>query len=100
MSNLPSYAEPDLWLDDDHAIEFITRQGETEPYGAHIWHRPGPKKRDPSAMHGWCLGTFQWRGMNGPNWTLESMSPLTVSPSILCSCGAHGFIREGKWIPA
>jgi hypothetical protein len=33
-------------------------------------------------------------------WTVESWEPLTLSPSLLCSCGDHGFIREGKWIPA
>lgn len=30
-------------------------------------------------------------------WTVESWEPLTVSPSILCGCGDHGFIHEGRW---
>lgn len=25
---------------------------------------------------------------------------LTLSPSLLCGCGDHGFVREGKWVPA
>jgi hypothetical protein len=34
-------------------------------------------------------------------WTVESLEPLTISPSVLCvTCGDHGFIREGRWIPA
>ena len=33
-------------------------------------------------------------------WHVESLDPLTLSPSILCSCGDHGFIRDGRWIPA
>ena len=34
-------------------------------------------------------------------WTVESRDPLTLSPSILCTtCGHHGFIRDGKWVPA
>lgn len=34
-------------------------------------------------------------------WTVESFEPLTLSPSLLCRlCGHHGFIREGRWIPA
>ena len=34
-------------------------------------------------------------------WTIEQADPLTLSPSILCTtCGHHGFIREGKWVPA
>lgn len=36
-----------------------------------------------------------------PMWTVESESPLTLSPSVLCRlCGHHGFIREGRWVPA
>jgi len=27
--------------------------------------------------------------------------PLTIDPSILCpDCGAHGFVRDGRWVPA
>jgi hypothetical protein len=33
-------------------------------------------------------------------WTVESLDPLTISPSLLCgSCGDHGFIRDGRWVP-
>jgi hypothetical protein len=36
-----------------------------------------------------------------PSWAVESEDPLTLSPSVLCTtCGHHGFIREGKWVPA
>lgn len=33
-------------------------------------------------------------------WQVESWEPLTISPSLLCKCGDHGFIREGCWVPA
>jgi hypothetical protein len=34
-------------------------------------------------------------------WQLESWNPLTLSPSLLCTvCKNHGWIREGKWVPA
>jgi hypothetical protein len=34
-------------------------------------------------------------------WTVESWAPLTLSPSLLCrTCGHHGFIRAGSWVPA
>ncbi len=34
-------------------------------------------------------------------WRVESMEPLTLSPSLLCGrCGDHGWIREGKWVKA
>lgn len=39
--------------------------------------------------------------IEGPRWKLESEAPLTISPSIACRvCGNHGWIREGRWIPA
>ena len=32
---------------------------------------------------------------------IESVDPLTVSPSILCpDCGTHGFVRDGRWLEA
>lgn len=36
-----------------------------------------------------------------PKWNVESLDPLTLSPSVLCTlCGNHGFIRNGKWVGA
>jgi hypothetical protein len=35
-----------------------------------------------------------------PRWQVESWEPLTCSPSFLCHCGDHGFIRGGKWVRA
>lgn len=36
-----------------------------------------------------------------PSWVVEKEDPLTLSPSVLCTtCGHHGYIREGKWVPA
>ncbi len=37
---------------------------------------------------------------NSAVWQVEAWDLLTLSPSILCSCGDHGWIREGHWIPA
>lgn len=54
----------------------------------------------------YCGGgvTFETPAMRavhrGPMWKVESEEPLTLSPSILCSCGDHGFIRDGRWHPA
>lgn len=40
---------------------------------------------------------YQWEH----GWDLLSEQPLTISPSLLCrTCGNHGFIRSGKWVPA
>lgn len=33
-------------------------------------------------------------------WLVESLDPLTLAPSLLCTmpnCGNHGFIRNGLW---
>ena len=35
-----------------------------------------------------------------PRWSVEATEPLTLSPSVLCDCGDHGFIRSGRWVPA
>lgn len=102
---LPEWAKAEhggvaLWLDDDNALVFIRWKDEAEPYMANWFHRASAKDK------GWCMGGFAWRKPEGLDatwtpWTLESWEPLTVSPSLLCmGCGAHGFIREGKWVPA
>ena len=34
-------------------------------------------------------------------WEVESWDPLTLFPSLLCRlCGDHGFIQNGRWVPA
>lgn len=34
-------------------------------------------------------------------WTLQSRDPITLSPSVhYTCCGVHGFVRNGKWVPA
>lgn len=40
-----------------------------------------------------------------PQWHVDSTTPLTISPSVLCSpelggCGHHGYIRSGQWVTA
>ncbi len=42
---------------------------------------------------------------NSAKWAVVQREPLTLSPSLHCDpalggCGAHGFIRDGKWVPA
>lgn len=33
-------------------------------------------------------------------WTVVSLEPLHLEPSLLCNCGNHGWIRDGKWVAA
>lgn len=39
-----------------------------------------------------------------PIWSMSGSlegGDLTLSPSLLCgTCGDHGFVRDGKWVPA
>lgn len=36
-----------------------------------------------------------------PKWRVAQAEPLTISPSVhVTTCGLHGFIQGGKWVPA
>lgn len=59
--------------------------------------------KHPNGLGGTCEGwiAFKDRYITGQGWTVLSDEPLTLSPSLLCKlCGHHGFIRDGKWVPA
>lgn len=48
-----------------------------------------------------CAGSVIWKPGHAPNdrlWKLIELEPLHVEPSVLCSCGLHGYIRNGKWV--
>lgn len=62
--------------------------------GVTEWHRRADGR--------WCAGyvAFQPQRPGGATWTVENEDPLTISPSVLCDCGAHGFIHDGRWVPA
>jgi len=48
----------------------------------------------------WCEGWVPLRA-GDESWDLISYDPLELSPSLLCrSCGHHGWIRNGNWVPA
>lgn len=52
-------------------------------------------------FHGDCQSYIPLKPENAEGWDVISEDPLTLSPSVLCrSCGFHGFIRGGKWMPA
>lgn len=37
---------------------------------------------------------------SGPYWQVVTWEPLTLSPSLQCHCGDHGYIRDSVWVPA
>ena len=101
--DLPEWViQPVRWLDENHAVEFTTASGDTEPYGCILWHRVPVKEM--SATPGWCAGGVNWKAIREwtPRtlWELVSLDPLHVEPSIRCGCGEHGWIRNGKWVQA
>jgi len=50
---------------------------------------------------GTCHGWVPFKPHHNSGWDVASLDPLTISPSMLCrACGHHGFIRDGKWVPA
>lgn len=59
---------------------------------------------------GYASGTFPIRRhmvgpRSGETWQVVTADPLTLSPSLHCDpslggCGAHGWVREGRWQPA
>lgn len=94
-----AYGKPDL-TDIGHGVGIRLWRGSADgPTEGLVWEHPD--QRDGSRR---CTGgslTFAGHGWPEPNWTVESLEPLTLSPSLLCRvCGCHGFIREGRWVPA
>lgn len=59
------------------------------------WH----KDKDGDLCGGWVpfdvpeLDEFYRKNA----WRVVSLDPLHIEPSLLCGCGNHGFIRNGKW---
>ena len=91
--------DPDLALNPQWAhLADLTKS--TPHYGAIVRHKANTET-------GWCEGSITFdteltRQMKTPHpfWKVESWEPLTCSPSLLCGCGDHGFIRGGKWVRA
>lgn len=73
-------------------------------------HHTDPRRQVDAGADANCCGDIRFDNdvgarvygdQPGPRWKVEAPDPLTVSPSILCrTCGHHGFIRNGKWVPA
>lgn len=90
-----------VWLNDEHANGYkpVTMHNTDQIIGIHEWHIP------PGGGE-WCGGFAAFVEYElEPNWThtgdAETGEGFTMSPSLLCTaCGNHGYIRDGKWVPA
>ncbi len=91
--NMTAPEEFDLDIGHDHYLAYQYRDG--QPVGALVWH----------PHHGRIVaGGVHWVDVGaGPVWDAQHVGEpnITISPSIHCmDCGDHGFVREGKWVPA
>ena len=87
------------YVDIGHGVSIEIRHvaGETEPAGVAYKHPDGKG----GTCEGWAPFNGHPGGRHGEGWDVESLQPLTISPSLLCRiCGNHGFIRNGVWVPA
>lgn len=78
---------------------------DTERAGCHVAHILRPDDDDSHCQYlGYCLGAIAFDGQYPADghavWQVQSLEPLTVSPSLLCHCGDHGFIQNGRWVRA
>ena len=112
----------DLDLGHGHTLRFVTWEPDMalNPRWAHLSHmirtdaRVGAEVVHKSAKTGEaCPGYIALdtelalaAGLSGgahgqATWHVVKWDPLTLEPSVLCrACGDHGFIREGRWVPA
>ena len=104
---------PDLDLNPQYRA--VPAQAPGEHYGAIIRHPAGPNVKPWASEFfgpGICEGGVVFdtpttqavdaisHAGGRARWQVQSWDPLTISPSVLCDCGDHGFIREGRWVPA
>lgn len=108
ISELPERID----LGDGRTMKWVTFEGE------HVMAaiEEHPRARDVALQNGAialkgepCSGMMYldvpellegWKG-KVQTWTVQQWNPPTLSPSVLCTfCGNHGFIRDGKWVPA
>lgn len=106
---------PHLVLDDEHLLRFYgwhpdrelnpqhAHFPDVERCGALITHRRERGEGPPFCYFGITFDGPVTRELfpAGARWQVESWEPLTLSPSLLClTCGAHGYVRKGRWEPA
>jgi hypothetical protein len=82
----------------DHVLVLRTPDGEDHPVGMDVHHLTPAGK----PCGGWIAFDVPYHDWLPPEgkWQVEAWDPITLSPSLLCGCGDHGFVRQGAWIPA
>lgn len=90
---------PDVVLDDDHFLVFIHSAETGERVGAIMRHYKADGELCTANLF---FDTPQARKhfAGKAAWIVKRWDPLTLEPSLVCHCGDHGFIRNGKWVKA
>lgn len=97
-------------IDIGHGLTAALRMAESDmaPEGSHPGWKAGDvlgvllthpcAKRDGQVVHDFIPVNY----MPSRDWNLVSRDPITLAPSVhyVGCCGLHGFVQEGKWIPA
>jgi len=101
------------WLDigSDHWVKFTSWHPDRE-LNPHLAQYPDVPKWGLIMRHrkpdgGKCMGGVTFDGEvqralvpESARWQVISLEPetLEIAPSLLCHCGDHGFIRNGRWV--
>ncbi len=85
---------PHIDLGGGNEIEITGKYSKPGEWGL-LWYHHRPDG-------GECgTGGLSWDPDDSVHWDLIQREPLTISPSLRClNCGAHGWIRAGRWLPA
>jgi hypothetical protein len=95
------------WRPDRHLNPQYAHLPDVERCTALIRHDLLPGDAEPGCVRrGYCEAAAT---LDGPvtmqlfpeqaRWQVLCMEPLTLSPSLLCHCGDHGYIQGGRWEP-
>lgn len=80
-------------------VEYMRWRGHDKAGLIRTHPAPGGGQCESSAM--FDLPGVREAFPNAAVWQVEQWEPLTLSPSLLCrACGHHGWIRDGRWVPA
>lgn len=90
-----------LWNDIGHGVKIAANVWEDHgQIGIYEQHTTPEGQECIGAVH-FDVPVVRETWPDVPMWTVEQWEPLTLAPSLLCRrCGNHGFIREGRWVPA
>lgn len=90
------------WYPDRDLNPHMAHLPDVERFGF-VWEHDDAKR--PGER---CMGSGHFDGevqrelvSERTRWTVVSFEPISLTPSLLCgACGAHGFVTNGKWVPA